>query len=550
MIADRRTAPLLALGAALAACAPPGADSGFVDGPAVAFVHDNGATGSYHFPETMGSGVALLDADDDGRTDVYFVQGGALPGLARAAARPANALLLGDGRGGFTEAGARAGDAAHTGFGMGVSVADVNGDGLDDLFLTNVGPDALCLGTADPSKLFVDATPPTLRDPRWTTASAFADLDRDGHLDLGTVGYVDWSAASEPDCAGGPVRDYCSVELYPGLTDRLYIGDGRGGFIDVSSDWGFDRVAARGLGLAFVDLDEDGLVDAYVANDTDANRLYLNQGGQRFVDVTDRSGASASADGAHEAGMGVAVGDVDADGSPDLIVTNFAAEANSVYVNRGGGDFRERSRPLGVATPSMSRLAFGVQWFDADLDGRDDLFFACGHVLRHVDATGSTFTWRQPDQLLLADDAGRFVPHPGGPALTAARAGRGSASGDLDGDLRPDLVVSNSASAPTIALNRFAGDDTHPLAVSLESTRGSNRFAIGARITVQLEDGRALRRWVRAGTGYLSQDERRQLFSIPSGVEPRSVEVLWPDGESSEHFPARGELELHLRQEP
>lgn len=514
---------------------------GFASGAAIAFEHDTGYAGEYYFPETMGSGVALFDANDDGHLDAYFVQGGPIPGSRDRRPRPTNALWLNDGEANFTEATARIGAAAHPGYGMGVAVADVNGDGAEDLFLTNVGPDALLLAAGDGSLRFDEATPAALADRDWNTACGFADVDRDGHLDLAVVGYVRWSAADRPDCGGGALRDYCSVELYDGLGDQLYRGDGRGGFEEISAAWGFGRVPARGLGLAFADLDEDGYQDAYVANDTDANRVYINDRGLRFLDRTDISGASASADGAHEAGMGIAVCDVDQNALPDLVVTNFAAEPNSVYVNLGQARFRERSRPMGVASPSMSRLAFGVNAMDVDGDGREDLFSACGHVLRHVDQDGTTFTWKQSDQLLLAGPDGRFTAHPGGPPLESPTVGRGSAMGDLDGDGWADLVISNSDGAPTVALNRFDHSKSRPLVVSLANELGSNTAGIGARISITLDDGSNQQRWIRSGTSYLSQDTHDAHFAVPTGSEVLEVTVTWADGQVERFGPTEAE---------
>lgn len=531
---QRRAARLLPVGLAVLAACDPGAED-FQPATGPQFTYDSGAQGNYYFPETMGSGAALFDANADGALDVYWVQGGPIPGSSDGRARPTNQLFLGDGKGALRDATGSAGDAAHAGYGMGVCVADVNGDGAADLFLTNVGPDCLLLGDPQQPGSFIEATPPKLADPRWNTACAFGDINRDGHLDLGVIGYVAWSAATQPDCAGSSVLDYCSVELFDGLTDRLWIGDGRGGFEEVTDAWGFGEVAARGLGLAFVDVDLDGFIDAYVANDTESNRLYLNSDGQTFEDHTAASGAGASADGAHEAGMGVAVGDINLDGLPDLVVTNFAAEPNSVYQNRGQGWFRERSRALGVAAPSLSRLAFGVNLADFDGDGLEDLFTACGHVSRHVDATGTTFTWKQPDQLLLATGSGPFDQHALGSLLAVPRVGRGSAVGDLDGDGALDLVVSNSDGAGVVALNRLRPVGSGSLSVELSTDRGSNSEAIGARVTLVLDDGAELHRWRRSGTGYLSQDDPRAHFAIPAGRSANELRVAWPDGTSSTH---------------
>ena len=519
------------------------------------FRHDNGYAGRYYFPETFGSGVALFDLEGDGDLDLYAVQGGSVPGsdedearLAAGQQRPSNAFFLNDGSGAFVDASANGGDAtvgeAGRRFGMGVSVGDLNGDGLEDLCLTNVGPDALLFATGDTAALFRDATPPALHSgpggSAWTTASGMADFNRDGHLDLVVVGYTDWSAASDPDCRSESGLDYCDVNVYPGIEDRLFLGDGSGGFEEVSEAWGFGRVPGRGLGLCLADLDGDGLVDAYVANDTEANRTYLNQDGAAFLDRTAASGASSNMDGAYEAGMGVALGDVSDDGLADVVVTNFSSESNNLFVNLGRGRFRERSRPAGIAAASIPKLAFGVTLMDFDLDGREDLYTACGHVLRHIEAQVATWSWRQADQLLLATGPTRFREVELGALLGAERVGRGVAGGDLDGDGRPDLAVTHSGDELILARTRSTDPKEPARWLTLEARQApregrSNTTAVGARVELELKSGRRLVRWVRSGTSYLSQDDRRSHFGIPPGEDPVAAHITWPDGSISRH---------------
>ncbi|MDF1800163.1 MAG: CRTAC1 family protein [Planctomycetota bacterium] len=519
------------------------------------FRHDSGYAGSYYFPETFGSGVALFDLEGDGDLDLYAVQGGTVPGSAEDEARLAtgglrapNALFLNDGSGAFVDASDHGGDAtigeAGRRFGMGVSVGDVNGDGLEDLFLTNVGRDGLLVATGDTASLFRDATPAALHagpsGEAWTTASGMADVNRDGHLDLVVVGYTEWSAASDPDCRSEAGLDYCDVNVYAGIEDRLFLGDGAGGFEEVSEAWGFGRVPGRGLGVCLADLDGDGFVDAYVANDTEANRTYLNQGGSSFQDRTAASGASSNMDGAFEAGMGVALGDVSDDGLADVVVTNFSSESNNLYVNLGRGRFRERSRPAGIAAASIPKLAFGVTLMDFDLDGREDLYTACGHVLRHIEAQVATWAWRQADQLLLATGPTRFREVELGALLGAERVGRGVAGGDLDGDGRPDLAVTHSGDELILARTTSTDPELSPHWLTLEVRQApregrSNTTAVGARVELELASGRRLVRWVRSGTSYLSQDDRRSHFGIPAGEAPVAAHITWPDGTTSRH---------------
>ena len=528
---------------------------GFAPLPGADFTHDSGYAGRYFFPETFGSGVALFDLERDGDLDLFVVQGGAVPGspedearLAAGDPNPPDGLFLNDGSGAFVDATSAGGDAtvgeAGRRYGMGVACGDLDGDGLEDLLVTNVGRDAVLLATGDTTGLFRDATPPALHagpaGDAWTTACGLADVDRDGHLDLVVVGYTAWTADTDPECRSDAGVDYCDVAVYDGIEDRLLLGDGTGGFEDVSAAWGFGRVPGRGLGVALADLDADGFVDAYVANDTEANRLYLNDGGAGFVDRTKSSGASSNMDGALEAGMGVALADVTDDGRPDLVVTNFTSESNNLYVNLGGGLFRDRARASGIAAASVPKLAFGVTFADLDLDGREDLFSTTGHVLRHIEQRVATWSWRQTDQLMLADGAGRFREVDPGPPLSDATVGRGAAAGDLDGDGRPDLVVTHSG-GPLAVLRTVPREGAGTRWLTIEPRQAprpgerSNTSAIGAVVELELEGAPTRTRWVRAGTSYLSQDDRRAHFGLPAGATPVAAHVTWPDGTRSRH---------------
>lgn len=527
---------------ALAACGEVAPQDAFIAAPAVPFVHDNGFTGRFHFPETFGSGVAILDANGDGARDLYLVQGGPLPtGSSEDASEerpdaPANELFLGDGSGAFERG--NAGAAADRGYGMGVTAGDLNGDGHPDLVLTNLGPDRIVLGTGDPRALFGAADDAALNPagaPNWTSASGLADLDRDGHLDLVLVAYTDWSLDAPHDCPGPDGSDYCDVKEYAGAPDRVLLGDGTGAFRDVTAAWGLGTRSGRGLGLALVDFDEDGDVDLYVANDTDPNAFWLNEDGARFTDRTMLSGASANIDGRFEAGMGVAIADVSDDGFADIVVTNFSAEPHALYINRERGRFRESSRSAGIAAPSLPKLSFGAVFADLDSNGYEDLFTASGHVLRNAAARTRTWTWKQPDLLLLGEGPVAFVERDPGVVFATPHVGRGAAVGDLDGDGRLDLVVTNSGDRLLIGLNRLEPRGGF-LGLELVDTRSaSNRAAIGAKVHVTLASGRRLTRWVRAGMSYLSQDDQRVHFGIPSGAAVTAVAVHWPDGTLTEH---------------
>jgi len=549
--------PILALTLFATSCSNSGPDAtagAFAPGPDLGFVHANGFAGHYYFPETFGSGVALIDANGDGALDIFAVQGGPIPGSTEAlggAAAPTNQLFVGAGDGTFQNATAQAGAAADPGYGMGAAAGDVNGDGHTDLVVTNVGADRLFHGTGEAASLFRDATPAAILAPdlpSWSSSCGFADFDRDGHLDLVVLYYTRWDASDHQDCVGPAGVDYCDVNLYPGTHDHVYRGDGQGGFVDQSAAWSFGVEPGRALGLALVDFDDDGYVDIYVANDTDANHYYHNSEGQGFTDKTALSGASANIDGRFEAGMGVAVGDVSGDGLADMLVTNFTSEPNDLYINRGKNRFRERSRPAGIAAASVPKLAFGVTWQDFDLDGHEDLFTACGHVQRHAEARSATWSWKQPDLLMLATGDTKFEEHAAGSVFSEPRVGRGLAAGDLNGDGRVDLVEMNSGDKLLIGLNRLdkRGDWLGVRLQQPATPERSNTAAIGAKITLTLDDGSKLTRWIRSGTGYLSQDDQGQLFGIPTGRAAKNLEVRWPDGTTQAAIPAPLSAWMHV----
>lgn len=519
------------------------ATDAFVSAPPLGFVHDNGFRGQYHFPETFGSGVALLDVNNDGYLDLYAVQSGSLPESltsdesAERTNEPANQLFLGALDGVLT--GANAGAAADRAYGMGAIVGDVNGDQYPDLFVTNLGPDRLFLGTGKASGWFRVTADTALNGPEvanWSSAAGLADLNRDGHLDLVIVSYTKWSLNSPHNCPGPDGADYCDVKEYAGAHDRVFLGNGQGGFSDVTGAWGLDTREGRGLGLALVDFDVDGDVDLYIANDTDPNAYWQNEYGTRFLDRTTLSGASANMDGRFEAGMGVAVADVSGDGLADILVTNFSAEPHALYINRERGRFRESSRSAGIAAASLPKLSFGAAFADFDADGWQDVFTASGHVLRNAAARTRTWSWKQSDLLLMGTGPTSFIEHDPGTLFGTPRVGRGLAEGDLNGDGRPDLAATHSGDALYIGWNAMPQKGTF-WGATLRDLRPttSNTMAIGSQVQLTLDDGRLLTRWVRSGTSYLSQDDQRVLFGIPDGHTIERVVVHWPDGASDEY---------------
>jgi hypothetical protein len=458
------------------------------------FTHEAGKTDQKHLPETMGAGAALCDLDGDGDLDIYLVQGGPLPGREDGAPRPTNRLFLNDGSGRFEDATLRSGDAAHAGYGMGVAAADVDGDGDLDLYVTNLGPDVLLLN--DGRARFTEATAAAgLGDPRWTTAAAFFDADGDGDADLYVAGYVQVDLDEAPWCGDRKPgwRSYCHPDVFPGLPDRFYRNRGDGTFEDrtVAAGLHTPEQPGKGLGVLACDVDADGDLDLYVANDSVENRLWLNGGDGRFTDATLVSGTGVDGSGRTEAGMGLASGDVDGDGDPDLFVTNFDDESNTLYRNDGQALFSDVTIRAGLEGPSRLPVGFGTVLEDLDDDGDLDLAVTNGHIIDNIELYHDGKSWKQTSQVFANDGAGRFVDRTAHAGDLSRRplVGRGLYAGDLDRDGDLDLLLTQS-DGPALLLANAGGADgadgaTAGHAVTLaglpQGTRVTARLLSGGR---------------------------------------------------------------------
>ncbi len=373
---------------------------------ALEFTHRNGARGEFRLEEIIGGGVGLIDYDNDGDLDLVVVQGARVAGDgADGGAEPVarlfrNDLLVqpdGTRTLRFVDETQRAGFRSH-GHGMGVAVGDYDGDGFADLYLTALGSNALYRNRGDGT--FEDVTARAgVDDTRWSTSAAFADLDADGDLDLFVTNYVDPAATATPCYEPAGSRDYCPPGRYRPVPDRLFRNRGDGTFEDVSEVAGILRAFGNGLGVAIGDYDRDGRPDVYVANDATPNQLWRNLGGGRFEDVGPLSGAAFNALGRPEGSMGIASGDADADGDEDLVVTNITGESFVMYVNDGRGGFEDRRADVGLAQPTASMTGFGVAWLDADNDGVADLMAVNGAVTLVPDLRGQPVPYRQRNQV-------------------------------------------------------------------------------------------------------------------------------------------------------
>jgi tetratricopeptide (TPR) repeat protein len=491
----------------------------------VDFIFRNGETPIRQMPVALSGGVALLDYDGDGWLDVYAVSGGIFP---PGPGKPSfgDRLFRNKGDGSFQDVTQRAGLAAMPGgYGHGVAVGDVDNDGRPDVFVTRWRSYALYRNRGDGS--FEDVTEAwgLGGDRDWPTSAAFADLDGDGNLDLYVCHYVVWDADNPRLCRNEATHAYmsCNPLSCPARPDHLFRNAG-GKFLDVTAESGIVDHDGRGLGVVAADLDNDGRVDLFVANDKSANFLFRNLGHWRFEEVAHAAGVAAGAAGGYQAGMGVACGDLGGDGRADLLVTNYYGESATFYQNQGGGVFTDRTAASGLGAASRLLLGFGVTFLDVNNDGRLDVLMANGHT----DDLGDT-PYRMPAQLLAGVGGGRLLDltATAGPAIPVPHVGRGLASGDLDNDGRPDalLVAQNE---PLVYLHNRTERSGHWVLFRLEG-RFSNRDAVGARVALQA--GRRHLVAERYGGGsYQSASDPRLHFGLGGEKRIEAVEVKWPSG--------------------
>ena len=505
------------------------------------FQHVTGAAGDHFMPEIMGAGVALLDYDNDGDLDVYLIQGTAIdPGKPPLFALPAGFkpgnrlfrnLLSPTGTLRFVDVTESAG-VGHIGYGMGAATGDYDNDGFLDLYVTNVGRNVLYHNNGDGT--FADVTAKAgVDDGRWSTSAAFLDYDNDGLLDLFVGNYVDFTAQGNKHChapTGEP--DYCTPMAYRPVPSRLFHNRGNGTFVDVTESSGIGSSYGPALGVLCADFNGDGRTDIFVANDTAANQLWVNQGAGTFRESALEAGVAYNGDGRVKAGMGVTAEELDDDGTFTLLVTNLTREGATLFRGNGKGLFEDVTSHDGLATPTFGFTGFGTSWFDYDNDGRLDLFIANGAVTIVESLRGQPYPYGQRNLLFHNEGQHRFseVSDGAGPAFQRIDVGRGVAIGDVDNDGAVDVLVTNNNGSVRL-LHNEVGARQHWLEVRLVGTK-SNRSGIGARVAL-LRDGAAPQwRRVHTDSSYLSASDVRVHFGLGERSDVRGLVVQWPDGSS------------------
>ena len=550
-----------------AATTPPAAEL-FVDATddtGLDFVHWNGMTGELYFCEMVGPGAALLDYDGDGDLDLFLVQGSELdagePVFPPQHPRPLSDRLYrndldttadGSGQVRFTDVTETTGLAAlgTAGYGMGVASGDYDNDGRPDLYVTSFGSNRL-LHNEGPAgggeATFRDVTAATgTDDPRWSVSATFVDIDRDGWLDLYVGNYVDYTLATHKRCrAATGAPDYCGPLSYPPQGDRLLRNRGRGAdgrvtFEDITRRAGIDQATGGALGVVAADLDLDGWLDLYVANDGVANQMWINRGDGTFSNEALLGGNALNRDGHPEAGMGVDAGDFDNDGDEDLFLSHLNQETNTLYRNAGGARFEDATINTGLGAPSWDATGFGTAFFDIENDGWLDLLVLNGAVkiIEALAREDDPHPLHLPNQLFRNLGDGRFaeITAQGGAVFALSEVSRGAAFGDVDNDGDTDVVLANNGGPARLLLNQV-GSSNHWLGLRLVGSGG--RDMLGAWVEVVLSTGESRWRRVSSGGSYASASDPRVLVGLGAVTAVREVRVDWPDG-SRECFSVPG----------
>jgi hypothetical protein len=491
------------------------------------FKHNSGAFGKEYLPETVGSGCAFIDYDNDGWQDILLINSMSWPGHPGPKSYPA--LYHNNKNGTFTDVTKEAGLAVEM-YGLGCAVADYDNDGFDDIYITCLGANHLFMNLGNGK--FQDVTAKAgVGDPGFSTSAVWFDYDKDGKLDLFVCNYVDWSIDKDLYCTlDGKNKSYCTPESYKGQSSTLYHNRGDGTFENVTERAGLKDPTSKSLGVAVLDYDSDGWPDLFVANDTQPNKLYRNNGNGTFTDNAMTAGIAFSEAGVARAGMGADAADYDGSGRQSLIIGNFSNEMMALYHNEGTGLFIDEAPTSTIGRASLLTLTFGCFFFDYDLDGLQDIFAADGHVSDDINKVQEKVRYAEPPHLFRNMGKKKFeeVTTSLGQALQQAMVGRGAAYGDFDNDGDLDLLITSNNGKARL-LRNDGGNQNNLLRIKTVGT-SSNRDGIGAKVTLKLSNQAKLWNVVKSGSSYCSQSELPLTFGLGKTDKVSSVEVVWPSG--------------------
>ncbi len=496
----------------------------------IRFKHNSGAFGNKYLPETLGPGCAFLDYDNDGWQDILLINSTNWPEKKGGKTYPA--LYHNNQNGTFTDVTGASGLAVEM-YGLGTAVADYDNDGFVDIYVTAVGPNHLFRNLGNGKFADVSAKSGT-NDPGFSTSAAWFDYDKDGRLDLFVANYVEWSIEKDQTCTlDGKNKSYCTPQSYKGQSATLYKNRGNGTFENVTQRAGLNDPTSKSLGVAVFDYNNDGWPDIFVANDTEPNKLYKNNGNGTFTDEALTAGVAFSEAGTPRAGMGVDTADYDGSGRQGIVIGNFTNESMALYRNDGTGLFTDEAGASGIGKMSSQSLTFATFFFDYDLDGLPDIFAANGHVSDDISVVQPNVKYQQPPHLFRNKGKKKFeeVTARLGKAMQRAIVGRGAAYGDIDNDGDLDLLITANNGAARL-LRNDNGNQNDLLRVRTVGSR-SNRDGIGAKVTLKTATGGKLMSVVKTGSSYCSQSELPLTFGLGKSDPSKGValEIAWPSGQ-------------------
>jgi predicted NUDIX family NTP pyrophosphohydrolase len=492
----------------------------------ISWVHENAMSDARYLPETMGPGVAFFDYDNDGWMDIFMVNSGAADFYTPP--RPLkNALYKNNRNGTFTDVTDKAGVAGGKAFGMGCAIADYDNDGYADILVTAYGRCTLYRNNGDGT--FSDVTDKAgLAAPGWTTSAVWFDYDNDGKLDLFLCSFVQYSANNDVFCGDNKLgrRFYCIPRVFKPTPSLLFHNNGDGTFKEVSGATDIQRALGKALGVVATDINADGQMDLFVANDTVQNFLFMNRGKGKWDEIGLVAEVAFSANGTPRSGMGVDAADFNGDGRQDLFVANVDQEMFSLYRNDGNDFFSDVAGPHGVAQATRLLSGWGLKFFDHDNDGLVDLLLANGHPDDMIEKYSQQVRYKEP-LLFFRNDGMKLtnVSKEAGPVFQKTFPARGLSVGDYNNDGRVDVLIGNNGGAPVLLKNN-GGQGNHWLGIRLQGT-GCNRDAVGATITWSA-GGKTRSRLKTSGGSYLSSHDVREVLGLGAAAKVDWIEIKWP----------------------